>query len=308
MSSPSNLTVIVCTRERPTLLAGALDSIRASMSSHVQVLVVDSGSSTSATRDVARAARVEYVRLEIGGLSIARNAGIAAAATDYVLFTDDDCRPVAGWTDAIVAGFDDPAVGAVTGRMLDHSEIGSDAPYERKWQMSRVLDGLDGGHGALMAFDRRLLVALGGFDDVLGAGRRFGGAEDLDMFCRVLGAGRTIVHTPKSVIHHVNTREGDEYTELHYRYGLGLGAMTNKWIRTRPATGIAMFAVLTKRTLGRLWRDRSVERLSRADRAMMRGILRGLFAASALRVSNQRFVDRDGIAAATPAGSTNLTT
>lgn len=298
MPAPSDLTVIVCTRERPELLAGALESIRVSMSPEVRVVVVDSGSTTSATRDVVLAANeavgnLEYVRLDVAGLSIARNAGIAAANRDYVLFTDDDCRPIPGWTDAVLDAFGDSdgSVGVVTGRMLHHS-ASRDSPYERKWHISRVIDGLDGGHGALMAFDRRLLVELGGFDDVLGAGRRFGGSEDLDMFCRILAEGRTIVHTPNSIVQHVNTREGEEYTDLHYRYGLGLGAMTNKWFRSRPVTGIQMFAVLVKRTVARLWRNRRDERRVLADRAMLRGILRGFAAAFAFHITGLRFVDR----------------
>ena len=35
------------------------------------------------------------------------------------------------------------------------------------------------------------------------------------MFCRILDAGHAIVHDPACVIHHMNTREGDAYAELH---------------------------------------------------------------------------------------------
>ena len=73
----------------------------------------------------------------------------------------------------------------------------------------------DAGHGAIMAFRRERLVALGGFDPVLGAGRRLAGAEDLDMFCRILDDGAHIVYDPSCVVHHVHTRADDAYTVLH---------------------------------------------------------------------------------------------
>jgi glycosyltransferase involved in cell wall biosynthesis len=289
--SSDAFAVIVCTRDRPHLLVGALRSILDTTPRDVRIIVVDSASTGEETREVARAAGVDYVRAPVKGLSIARNRGLeAAAGRAYVVYTDDDCRPRPGWTDAIREHFDDPRVGAVTGRMLHH-DAATSAPYARKWRMSRVVDGLDGGHGALMAFDRALLARLGGFDDVLGAGRHFAGAEDLDMFCRVLDAGHEVVHTADSVVTHVNTREGEDHTRLHYGYGLGLGALVAKWLRLRTRTGIRMFAVLSKRTIGRILREPASSRAGRADRALYRGMLRGLLVARTLRLDGERFVD-----------------
>jgi glycosyltransferase involved in cell wall biosynthesis len=285
------LAVIVCTRNRATMLASALDSISRAVPDDVEVLVVDSASDSWATRDVASAAGAAYVRSDIRGLSIARDLGLRTSDRPLVLFTDDDCVAVEGWIDPVLERFADPTVGAVTGRMLDHTLIGGVTTTGAPRRYTRTIQGLDAGHGAVMAFRRELVLDLGGFDHVLGAGRHLAGAEDLDMFCRILDAGHAIVHDPACVIHHMNTREGDSYVELHLGYGLGLGALANKLVRLRPAVGLALLAVLLKRTVGRAIRHARHDRKRVADRAMLRGIRRGFLAGAHTRLQGTTFID-----------------
>ncbi|WP_157415273.1 glycosyltransferase family 2 protein [Agromyces allii] len=290
MPTPHDLAVIVCTRNRATMLGAALESILASVPSDVEVLVVDSASDDASTRDAAIAAGAAYVRSDIRGLSIARDLGLRTSTRPLVLFTDDDCVAVTGWIDPVLEHFADAEVGAVTGRMLDHTLVGTGGAEPPK-RYTRTVQGIDAGHGAVMAFRRELVLELGGFDPVLGAGRTLAGAEDLDMFCRVLEAGHAIVHDPTCVIHHMNTRQGDSYTELHHGYGLGLGALANKMLRLRFTVGVATLAVLLKRTGGRAVRHMRDPRKGKADRAMLRGIRQGFFAGAGMRLDGSTFVD-----------------
>jgi len=289
--TPRELAVIVCTRNRAAMLADALRSIASAVPDDVEIVVVDSASDTWETREVTASSRAVYVRSDIRGLSIARDVGLRATERPLVLFTDDDCVAVEGWIDPILARFADPTVGAVTGRMVDHTLLGGDLPIAPPRRYTRTIEGLDAGHGAVMAFRRELVLELGGFDHVLGAGRQLAGAEDLDMFCRVLDAGHAIVHDPACVIHHMNTREGDSYTELHLGYGLGLGALANKLVRLRLGIGVAMLAVLLKRTGGRAIRHLRDPRKGAADRAMLRGIRQGFFAGARMRLTGSTFID-----------------
>ena len=142
-----------------------------------------------------------------------------------------------------------------------------------------------------MAFRRDLVLGLGGFDHVLGAGRHLAGAEDLDMFCRVLDAGYAIVHDPACVVHHMNTREGSSYTELHLGYGLGLGALANKLVRVRFGVGLTMLAVIAKRMIGRSLRHLRDPRKGSAARAMFRGIGSGFVAGARMKLQGTTFVD-----------------
>jgi hypothetical protein len=173
--------------------------------------------------------------------------------------------------------------------MLDHTLEQDGAG--RTVRLTKPLQGIDGGHGAFMAFDRVRTLGLGGFDDVLGAGRRLAGAEDLDMLCRVLRAGLAVVHDESVLVRHNNTRQGGAYTQLHHGYGLGLGALSNKWVRMSPLTGVAMLATFLRRTIVRLVRRRRDPRRRAADRAMLRGIVSGFWIAARLRRRGERFVD-----------------
>jgi hypothetical protein len=288
---PHDLTIIVCTRNRAEMLASALASITGAVPAGVEVLVVDSASDSAATREAAAAAGVGYVRSDIRGLSIARDLGLRTSDRPLVLFTDDDCIAVDGWVDPILEGFADPTVGAVTGRMLDHTLVGEESTPPPVRRYTRTREGLDAGHGAVMAFRRELVLALGGFDHVLGAGRRLAGAEDLDMFCRLLDAGHAIVHDPSCVVHHMNTREGGDYRVLHLGYGLGVGALANKLVRLRFGVGVALSAVLVKRAIGRWIRNMRNPRKRGAALAMLHGIGSGFVAGSRLRLQGTTFVD-----------------
>ena len=54
------------------------------------------------------------------------------------------------------------------------------------------------GHGANMAFRRTTLEAVGGFDEAMGAGAPIPGAEDKDIFWRVVRAGWRAGHEPSA--------------------------------------------------------------------------------------------------------------
>lgn len=291
MPTLSDLTVIVCTRNRPDKLTVALASIRAACPAEVDILVVDSASVTAETREVARDAGCRYVRSDIKGLSIARNLGLRSTDRSLVVYIDDDCIAVEGWLDPILQHFADPAVGAVTGHMLDHTLIGEEISRPGIHVFTRTIQGLDAGHGAIMCFRRDLVLQIGGFDETLGAGRELAGAEDLDMFCRILVEGIHIVYDSSCVIHHVNTRDRDAYAQLHHGYGMGLGALANKWLRLRPVTGATLLAVILKRTIHRAIRQVRDPRQRAAERAMLAGIPRGFLAAMRLPLAGSTYVD-----------------
>jgi glycosyltransferase involved in cell wall biosynthesis len=289
MASSIDVTIVVCTRDRAELLRSALSAIRANSPDDVDVVVVDSASPTSATRGVARDSDVRYVRTDIKGLSIARNIGLRATDRPIVVYTDDDCEVTPGWLDALVAAFADE-VGAVTGRLLDHSADAGSPPLARR--VSRTRDGLDAGHGALMAYRRELLDRLGGFDEVLGAGRRAAGAEDLDMFCRVLKSGSQVAIEPRSVVRHIFTRDDEEFMTLNAGYGRGLGAMSNKWLRFSFGLGVQLTFVMLLRAARRAARHARNRRMRAGALSLLRGIVVGFVEAVPYRVRSQRFVDR----------------
>lgn len=83
-------SVVIATRNRAELLDGALTSLRAQTGAgEIETIVVDNGSS-DATRAIAEGHGVTYLYEGRPNRALARNAGIAAASGEIVLFVDDD--------------------------------------------------------------------------------------------------------------------------------------------------------------------------------------------------------------------------
>ncbi len=83
-------SVVIATKDRAPLLDGALASLRAQEGApEYELVVVDNGSS-DATPAVARAHGAVYAFVAEPNRGKARNAGIARATGDAILFVDDD--------------------------------------------------------------------------------------------------------------------------------------------------------------------------------------------------------------------------
>ena len=83
-------SVVIATKDRAPLLDGALASLRAQQGApEYELVVVDNGSS-DATPAVARAHGAVYAFVAEPNRGKARNAGIARATGDAILFVDDD--------------------------------------------------------------------------------------------------------------------------------------------------------------------------------------------------------------------------
>lgn len=245
--APQPVTVVVCTRDRGALLRESLGAIGAIDYPLLEVVVVDNAPSDDETRDLLAVEfpAFRYVREDRAGLSHARNAGLHAASSSIVAYTDDDVIVDPQWLWAIAAGFaraDD--VGCVTGVVpsgelrnsvqawFDARVSWSKLTAARTFRLSDPPEDLpmfpfcvgEFGTGANFAVRRDHMLALGGFDTALGAGTRTKGGEDLDMFLRVLYDGQAIVVNPAAVVWH---RHRDDLAALEAQavgYGRGFGA------------------------------------------------------------------------------------
>lgn len=234
------LSVVICTRDRPAMLAACLDSLTAQRCPPGQVVVVDNAPSASAREVAAGRNGVTYVHQPRPGLSIARNAGIAAASGEIVAFTDDDVELPDNWTGEIVRAFEDPSVDAVTGLVLPAR---LDTAAQRAFELdlggftqryvplrfdARFLEATRAmgpqvwriGAGANMAFRRAVFAALGGFDERLGAGAS-GCSEDSEYWYRILAAGGVCLYEPRAYVRHHHRRTWPELRAQYRAYMRG---------------------------------------------------------------------------------------
>jgi GT2 family glycosyltransferase len=239
------VAVVVCSRDRPAMLAPALDSIVASLRPGDELVVVDSASRTSATAETARERGLRVERADLPGLSRARNVGVAASRAPVILFTDDDCLADPGWVANMASAFDaDPDVGFAFGRVMSDREGGLGVALlvdEEPRRYGASDDLLSMGHGANMALRRSMLEKIGEFDVDLGAGARFPACEDTDIVWRALAEGATGAYVPGAVVVHRQWRSQRAMLRLRYGYGIGCGAFAVKMRQRDRAAGMALF-------------------------------------------------------------------
>jgi glycosyltransferase involved in cell wall biosynthesis len=104
------LSVVVATHNRGSMLAGLVAALEAQTASErFEVLIVDDGSTDDTWATLTGLTTVTTLRLVglrlagTGGPSLPRNTGVAEAHSNLVAITDDDCLPEPGWAEALLA-------------------------------------------------------------------------------------------------------------------------------------------------------------------------------------------------------------
>lgn len=249
------VSVVVPTRNRGTMIAQTLQTLIALDDSGMEIVVVDQSTNEDTCRCVETVAagdpRVRLFATPSVGSSAARNLGARESRGEVVAYTDDDCIVTKGWLPALVQEFADERVSAVYGRLLPYEggdrnghEVGFKAGREKQEFTGKVPPWYIG-HGGNMAFRRADLLAVGGFDPLLGAGGFFGACEDPDIAYRLLVAGKKIVYSPGAVAYHKHWKNWDAQRRMERNYGIGAGAMFAKYMRSGDGYGVRLAATWT---------------------------------------------------------------
>lgn len=236
-------SVVICTRDRPDELARCLASLPQQSFRPNEIVVVDNASKDGRTREVAMAAGVVYVREDRPGLDFARNTGAKAATGDIIAYTDDDVLLHPRWLEHLVAAFDAPQIGAVTGLVLPAElETQAQRQFESFWSFGQGYDRIDHraadfaltakeqvfpawkvGAGASMAFRRDVFDKVGFFDERLDVGQA-GCSGDSEFWYRLLAKGIDCRYEPTAVAFHFHRRAMDGLSFQIYSYMRGHAA------------------------------------------------------------------------------------
>lgn len=213
----SSLAIVICTFNRQDLLKHALASIAALTDPggvHVSIVVVDNSddSNAFAAAESMRAVLpwdLQIVAAHPPNISVARNAGVAAAGeAEIVAFVDDDQQLAPDWL---------ISVSRATRELPHDAFLGAvDADFERpdlagrtaRTLFSRQLDVPTGHELIAIGPDKTKVIALATnnaifrrrttlMDEIcFDPGFGNGGGEDYDLFCRLQRRGRRFAWLP----------------------------------------------------------------------------------------------------------------
>jgi GT2 family glycosyltransferase len=255
--SPVSLTLAVCTRARPDLLAECLGSVIAIRPDDqaFEVLVVDNDPPDDMTEQlVTSLPGVRYTREPVPGLDFARNRALAEAGGELVAFLDDDVLVDRGWLHGLQEALaENPDAAAVTGLVLP-AELATEAQvrferrggFRRGFQKQRYAGQTLAGNplyptgagifgaGCNMVLRKEVVLGLGGFDEALDTGPSLPGGGDLDIFYRVVRAGHPLVYEPRMLVFHRHRRELAALRRQYWSWGEGFMAFVVKTYRTDP--------------------------------------------------------------------------
>jgi len=192
---------------------------------------------------VSRYTNIKHIKCKEFGKTRALNRAIMEAKGDIIAFTDDDCEADENWLETIALYFTRyENAGIVAGslipskkRLLSISTCPATYVMEYFYDPSKHENGAPPGFywaGGNFAVRKNVFDIVGLFDEFLGPGTEFPGAEDVDFAYRSEAKNIIVATTPKSLVYHTyGRRYGLRSILAHYKnYALGSGALHSKLI------------------------------------------------------------------------------
>jgi glycosyltransferase involved in cell wall biosynthesis len=232
--APDGISVVVPVLDDREGMKELLKALAAQSRLPDECILVDGGS-TDGTLELLRSWRAPFplqvIRRPGRNIAAARNAGVNAAAYEWIASTDAGCRPVRGWLAAIDAarGTSDFVAGVVEIEpkaplervlALTHYPSAAELDHPSLWiRISHRLFGRgyvqDRGGGGYMAFSRAAWRAVGGFPEDVYAG------EDRAFTSAVVHAGLRATRSADAAVkwHPPATWAGN--ANMFYRYSRG---------------------------------------------------------------------------------------
>ena len=233
---PPLVSVAIPTRNRGARIVPAVESVLANHYPNMELIVVDQ-STNEDTRDAVGPfrsdARFRYISSNQRGNGRGRNQALHEATGEILLYTDDDCIVPERWIEVMTRVFDENPRVAVAFCNVDaapHDTAAGFVPAYRRTKDKLVRTVFQKcrarGIGAGMAVRRRAALAIGGFDEIIGA------CPDGDIAVRALLSGHHVYETSAVAVLHDGFRKFADGRQLARRNWVAIGAAYAKPLRS----------------------------------------------------------------------------
>ena len=217
------VSVVVCAFNAADTIGECLSSLATLTYPSFEVIVINDGSADKtasiARQHASRHPGMRVIDVPQGGLSAARNAGLTAASSEIIAYTDADVRVDPDWLSYLVQPLLTSDVAGVGGPNV--------VPHDDPWVAQCVarapggpthvmLDDRIAEHvpGCNMAFRREALLSIDGFNPVyLRAG------DDVDICWRLQAKGLRIAFAPSALVWHHRRASVAAYWRQQVGYG-----------------------------------------------------------------------------------------
>lgn len=159
------------------------------------------------------------------GLSAARNFAVKKSRGEYLVFIDDDAAVKEDFIDILSKNIGE--ADALCGRIMDPSDnrvfsrcfLDAEKKYLNRFKFRYFM-------GSSHIVKKSILEKIGLYDENFGTGARYRGAEESDIFFRMLRENRRILYLPDLIFYHPVTYKTPVARAFDYAYAVG--AMLSK--------------------------------------------------------------------------------
>ncbi len=232
LANSPKVSVVVASYNGARTLKLCLDSLQRLNYPDYEIILVDDGSTDDTQKVVAEVERLRATRGDLSGprffcirheknfgLSVARNTGITAATGEIVAFTDSDCRADEDWLYYLVGSLVGSEFIGIGGPNLlppEDSRVAAAVMVSPGGPAHVMLTDREAEHipGCNMAFYRRALEEIGGFDPIFTKA-----GDDVDVCWRLQQGGCKIGFSPSAFVWHYRRSTISAYLKQQEGYG-----------------------------------------------------------------------------------------
>lgn len=172
-----------------------------------------------------------YCNVDFKGAARARNYGVKYATGDIVNFPDDDSEYTYDLLENVKRYFDNKNIDSVFGVTIDKKTkkysclkfLNNECKVCRENMFKTTIE-------ATMFIKRKVFNNIGGYDETLGVGTKYGSDEGADLVLRLLYKEYSLYFSPNLIFYHPNkeSKKDNSIITRGYTYGMGFGRLTAK--------------------------------------------------------------------------------